>query len=121
MTNPGLRRHCLTVEQVIRFAATRRGESRDQIERWSTAGLLHDAAYEATLAAAVIHSVRTGSRGIYLTLLGGGVFGNRDAWIMAAIERAFRKHPRHGLDVRIVSYSRSQPVVAKLVTQLNRI
>lgn len=46
VTNPGLRRHCLTVEQVMRFAAERRGESRDQIERWAIAGLLHDADWE---------------------------------------------------------------------------
>lgn len=46
VTNPGLRRHCLTVEQVMRFAAARRGESPDQIERWAIAGLLHDADWE---------------------------------------------------------------------------
>lgn len=46
VTNPGLRRHCLTVEQVMRFAAARQGENLDQIERWGIAGLLHDADWE---------------------------------------------------------------------------
>lgn len=94
---------------------------RQPADQWTDfAQLILDAAYEATLAAAVINAVRTGNRVVYLTLLGGGVFGNRDDWIMAAIERAFRKHAQHGLDVRIVSYWQSKPVVAELVSRLNR-
>lgn len=94
---------------------------RQPADQWANfAQLILDAAYEATLAAAVINSVRTGNRVVYLTLLGGGVFGNRDGWIIAAIERAFCKHAQHGLDVRIVSYTRSKPVVAQLVSHLNR-
>lgn len=88
-------------------------------DRWNGfAKLILDAAYEATLAAAVINTVRTGNRVVYLTLLGGGVFGNRDDWIIAAIERAFHKHSRHGLDVRIVSFSRPKPAVADLVGRI---
>lgn len=94
---------------------------RQPADQWTDfAQLILDAAYEATLAAAVINAARTGNRVVYLTLLGGGVFGNRDDWIMAAIERAFRKHAQHGLDVRIVSYWQSKPVVAELVSRLNR-
>jgi hypothetical protein len=95
---------------------------RQPAERWGDfAQLILDAAYEATLAATVINATRTGSRVVCLTLLGGGIFGNCDDWIMAAIDRAFRKHAQHGLDVRIISYSRSKPVVAELVSHLNRI
>lgn len=95
---------------------------RQPADQWTDfAQLILDAAFEATFAAAVINAVRTGNRVVYLTLLGGGVFGNRNDWIMAAIERAFRKHAQHGLDVRIVSYWRSKPVVAELVSHLNRI
>jgi len=94
---------------------------RQPVDRWTDfAQLILDAAYEATLAAAVINAVRTGNRVGYLTWLGGGVFGNRNDWIMAAIERAFRKHAQHGLDVRIVSYWQSKPVVAELVSRLTR-
>ncbi len=96
--------------------------SRQPVDRWGDfAQLVLDAAYEATLAAAVVNAVQTGSRVVYLTLLGGGVFGNRDEWIVGAIERAFCKHAQRGLDVRIVSYSRSKPVVAELVSHLTRI
>lgn len=88
-------------------------------DQWTDfARLILDAAYEATLAAAVINATQTGNRVVYLTLLGGGVFGNRDAWILAAIERAFHKHSQHGLDVRIVSYARSQAAVAELVARI---
>ncbi len=86
---------------------------RQRAELWTDfAKLILDAAYEATLLAAVINASRTGFNVVYLTLLGGGVFGNDDAWIMDAIERAFSKMNSHGLDVRIVSYRQSKPAVA---------
>jgi len=94
---------------------------RQPADQWADfAQLILDAVYEATFAAGVINANRTGNRVVYLTLLGGGVFGNRAEWITAAIERAFRKHAQHGLDVRIVSYLRSKDAVAELVSHLNR-
>lgn len=91
---------------------------RQPTDQWTEfAKLVLDAAYEATLAAAVA-SARIGSHVVYLTLLGGGVFGNRDLWITDAIERAFQKHIHHGLDVRVVSYGQSKPAVAELVARL---
>jgi len=85
-------------------------------DQWTNfAKLILDAAYEATLAAAVAIAARTDNRVVYLTLLGGGVFGNRDQWIIDAIKRAFQKHIDHGLDIRIVSYGQSKPAVAELV------
>ena len=83
------------------------------------AKLILDAAYEATLAAAAINANQSGNRVVYLTLLGGGVFGNRDRWIITAIERAFQKYSKHGLDIRIVSYRQSKPAVAELVKRIN--
>lgn len=92
---------------------------RQPIDQWAEfARLVLDAAYEATLAAAVANAARTGNRVVYLTLLGGGVFGNRDQWIMSAIERAFQTYQTHGLDIRIVSYGCSKPVVTELVNHL---
>ncbi len=92
---------------------------RQPAEHWTAfAKLVLDAAYEATLAAAVAKAVRTGNDVVYLTLLGGGVFGNPDQWITDAIDRAFQKYINHGLDIRIVSYGRSKPAVAELVSRL---
>lgn len=73
------------------------------------------------VADAVANAARTNKHVVYLTLLGGGVFGNPDQWIMDAIERTFKKYVDHGLDVRIVSYGRSKPAVAELVSRFNAI
>ena len=92
---------------------------RQKKEQWAEfAQLILDAAYEATLAAAVINAAKSGVNRVFVTLLGGGVFGNDDGWITAAIERAFCRHAEHGLDVRIVSYGQSNPVVSELVARL---
>jgi hypothetical protein len=68
------------------------------------ASLVLEAAYEATLWAAVINAQRGASRTVLLTLLGGGAFGNDPSWIQAAIERAVERVEGHGLDVVLVSY-----------------
>jgi len=52
------------------------------------ARLVLEAAYEATLAAATVNAAANGSRVVYLTLLGGGAFGNPTPWIIDAIARA---------------------------------
>ncbi len=76
------------------------------------ARLVLEAAYEATLLAA------TGPR-VYLTLLGGGVFGNVEAWIIDAIERALTVLDNRGLDVAVVSYGAPNPLVDRLVERHN--
>ena len=63
-----------------------------------------EAAYEATLCAAVLNRQRGASNIVLLTRLGGGAFGNDDAWIDAAMHRALTKAAGCGLDVRLVSY-----------------
>ena len=71
----------------------------------SFARLILEAAYESTLLAAVENARRIPGAPVYLTQLGGGAFGNRTAWIVAAMERAFHRLADSGLDVRIVHYS----------------
>lgn len=68
------------------------------------ATLVLDAAYEATLWAAVLNNRRGTSNIVLLTRLGGGAFGNDDDWIDSAMRRALRTTAEYGLDVRIVSY-----------------
>ena len=66
------------------------------------ARLVLEAAYEATLLAAVDEE----SNIVLLTRLGGGVFGNADGWIDDAIVRAIEIVKDAGLDIRLVSHGR---------------
>jgi hypothetical protein len=68
------------------------------------ASLVVEAAYEATLLAAVLNARRGGTNIVLLTRLGGGAFGHDDGWIDAAMRRAFRSMSRCALDVRLVSH-----------------
>jgi hypothetical protein len=68
------------------------------------ASLILEAAYEATLCAAVLNVQRGASNRVLLTSLGGGAFGNPDSWIFAAIRRALQMVSALALDVRLVSY-----------------
>jgi len=52
---------------------------------------------------------------VLLTDLGGGVFGNDDRWINAAIERALGIVEHAALDIRIVCYQGVEPDVQALV------
>ena len=67
------------------------------------ASLVLEAAYEATLWAAVLNAQRGVSHVVFLTFLGGGVFGNPASWIHAAMRRALQLAAAFDLDVRIVS------------------
>ncbi|MFV0525005.1 MAG: hypothetical protein ACK5RL_10940 [Acidimicrobiales bacterium] len=82
------------------------------------ARLVLDAAYEATLWAAALNAAETGNRTVFLTMVGGGVFGNQESWIIEAMERAFRSVPEARLDVAVVSFGRSNPVVRDLVRRV---
>lgn len=81
------------------------------------ARIVLEASYEATLRAAAANAAATGNRTVFLTLLGGGVFGNPIPWIVDAIDRAVRVVPA-GLDVAVVSYGSSTPAVAALARAL---
>jgi hypothetical protein len=76
------------------------------------ARLALEAAYEATMLAAL-----KAPGPLYLTLLGGGVFGNRMDWILDAIARALQLFAETDLDVRIVSYRRTRPELAGLLAR----
>lgn len=86
---------------------------------WETfACLVLEATYEATLAAGVINLEQTGCNKVFLTLVGGGAFGNHSIWISDAIKKAVKKFENAGLDIRIVSYGRSSSVIKQLVSDL---
>lgn len=81
------------------------------------ARLVLEATYEATLYAGLINYENTGSNKVFLTLVGGGAFGNEMNWIIDSIEKAFIKFQNTPLDVKIVSYDSSTKVVKDLVSK----
>ena len=81
------------------------------------ARLILEAAYEATICTAILNAMRRGSNRLFLTLLGGGAFGNETSSIIGAIQRALRLYKDGELDVAIVSYGSPNPYVQQLVNQ----
>lgn len=91
--------------------------SRHASNLWASfARLILEASYEATICTAILNSVQHGSNRVFLTLLGGGAFGNETDWILKGIERALNLHRHADLDVAIVSYGASNPYVRRLVS-----
>jgi hypothetical protein len=81
------------------------------------ARLVLEASYEATICTAILNWFSTGNNRVFLTLLGGGAFGNRTEWITEAISRALKCYGNWNLDAAIVSYGVSNQHVQKLVEQ----
>ena len=66
--------------------------------------LILQAAYEATMSAAILNAQRGASNVVLLTQLGGSAFGNDDDWIHAAMRRALEMMSGYDLDVKLVTY-----------------
>ena len=81
------------------------------------APLILEAAYEAAMCTAILNAMNSGSNRLFLTLLGGGAFGNETVWIIGAIRRALKLYKNGDLDVAIVSYGSSNYHVQQLVNQ----
>lgn len=69
------------------------------------AKMILDATYQCVFAVASIKSLETKKRvKLYLTKVGGGVFGNRSRWIVDSIRRSLKKYEDFPLDVHLVHY-----------------
>ena len=89
------------------------------VELWKEfAQLVLQASYEATFCAALANYERTGNNKLYLTLLGGGAFGNEPEWIIGAIARALDLFRNTGLDVVIVSHGHPNGLVRQLISRI---
>ncbi|MDM8544705.1 hypothetical protein QUF90_26820 [Desulfococcaceae bacterium HSG9] len=91
-------------------------------ELWSEfAQLILEASYEALFCAGTLNYLRNGNKTLYLTLIGGGAFGNKTEWIINAIRRSLNLYKHTGLDVAIVSYGHSKEYIQELIKKfLNR-
>jgi hypothetical protein len=96
------------------------GYSQHPSELWQPfAALVLEAAYEATLCAAILNLRNTGVHRVFLTLVGGGAFRNQPAWILDALERALRLYADWNLDVVMVSYGSSKPMFQELARKFS--
>jgi hypothetical protein len=84
------------------------------------AQLVLEAAYEATLWAAILNAHRGASKIVMLTRLGGGAFGNDGGWIDAAMRYALTKVRDFALDVRLVSLGAPPPSMVALESDFRR-
>jgi len=78
--------------------------------------LVLDAAYEATICTAILNAQRNGNNRVFLTMLGGGAFGNEPDWIIGSIRRALNLYANVELEVVVVSYRASNPDVQDLIS-----
>lgn len=82
------------------------------------ARIILEATYEATLYSALINLNKNNSNLVYLTLVGGGAFGNEEYWILESLEKAINKFNNVPLDIRIVSYGKSNPRLLRFINEL---
>jgi hypothetical protein len=83
--------------------------------RWRAfASLVLQAAYEATMWAAVHNARRGASNVVLLTSLGGGAFGNDESWIHDAMRRALMMVAGVALEVRLISYGEPAPALLQM-------
>lgn len=85
-------------------------------ELWaSLATLVLDAMYEATLWAAVLNARRTGQNRVWLTFIGGGVFGNDYRWIASAIGRACYRVRKYNLEVCVSHFRTKDSEIEQMI------
>jgi len=84
------------------------------------ASLVLRACFEATMTAGLLnaaaHPEEPGARRVFLTAIGGGVFGNDMMWVQDAMKRAFEKFKDYNLEVTLVSYGRPTPEFQPLLS-----
>jgi hypothetical protein len=83
------------------------------------ASLVLEAAYESTMWEAMLNARRGASNIVLLTLLGGGAFGNRENWILAAMRRALETTSGFDIDVRLVSYGTPPQSILRMAGDFN--
>ena len=96
--------------------------SQHSLEQWfDFAKIVLEASYEATICAGILNFLKTGNNKVFLTLVGGGVFGNDISWIIDAIHRTLNLYSHYGLDIVIVSYGSSNKYVREFIHEFNNI
>lgn len=82
------------------------------------ARVILEATYESTLLAGVLNMENNKSNKVFLTLVGGGAFGNEEYWILESMQKAIRKFKNVPLDIKIVSYGKSNTELLKYIKEI---
>jgi hypothetical protein len=91
----------------------------DSIKWERFARLILDGLYESTILSAIENREKTGNKKVFLTLVGGGVFGNEPKWIIESVVKNLKKYESSGLEINFVSYGQSNKTVRKIIEILN--
>ncbi len=83
------------------------------------ATLILEATYEATLYVAMINYAKTGNNKVFLTLVGGGAFGNKNSWLKSSILKVLTKFKHSNLDITFVSYNISNPLIKNIINDFS--
>jgi len=70
--------------------------------------LIQEATQEATVIAGILNKQATGNGNVIFSKVGGGVFRNEHSWIAGAIEKAAKKFPNFGLNLKLFHYRTSE-------------
>mgnify|MGYP006081254931 CR=1 FL=1 len=110
-TSQSSHRVCQVYSSGCPVAYTRSVSTTADWEKFAT--LILESAFECTLAVGSILARERGERvKVFLTGVGGGVFGNGASWIMRSILRALKIHLHESIDVILVNYG--------VITDMNR-
>lgn len=85
------------------------------------ARLILEASYEAVFCTAILNTQHTGNKSLFLTKIGGGVFGNESHWIFDAIKRSieiYKNYKNYNLNVKITSYYSPDRDVEQMINSL---
>lgn len=82
------------------------------------ARLILEATYESTLYSGLLNMKNNKSNKVFLTLVGGGAFGNEEYWIFESMQKAIRKFKNVPLDIKIVSYGKSNSKLLKYIDEI---
>ena len=82
------------------------------------ARVILEATYESTILAGVLNMINNKSNKVFLTLVGGGAFGNEEYWILESMQKAIRKFKNVPLDIKIVSYGKSNSELLKHIDEI---
>ena len=99
-------RVCQVYASALPVSTTYNTEISD-INRWTDfAKCILDGSYMATLCIAALIALKSKKRiKCYLTLIGGGAFGNKPEWIIEAIKKALDEYAVYPIDVKLVHFN----------------